>query len=86
MYDFSISLPKGYPAMTLYELDAPRAQSNGGLLKRMVNRIGNAIRIFQFGRMMQAMSELSDPQLEALGLKRSDIPRYAHECIYGVDA
>lgn len=72
--------------MTLYELDAPRAQSSDGLLTRIRNRIWDAIRVIQYGRMMQAMSELSDPQLETLGLKRSDIPRYAHECIYGVDA
>ena len=69
--------------MTLFEIDAPREPLVRNVLSGIKTKFGNALRVVQYGRMMQAMSELSDAQLEAIGLSRADIPDRAHECIYG---
>lgn len=68
-------------AMSLFEIDAPRSQNSNGLLSKIAAWPSRAISNMQYGRMMQAMAALSDSQLEALGLTRSDIPRYARECL-----
>lgn len=68
-------------AMSLFELDAPRSFNRNGILSKVGAWSARAISNMQYGRMMQAMAELSDTQLEALGLTRSDIPRYARECL-----
>ena len=57
-----------------------------GLLGRIGARIGNGVRAMQYARMLQAMSELTDEQRATLGLSRSDLPRYARECVYGPQA
>jgi len=74
------------PAMTFPALSAPRLPFSGGLLGRIGARIGNGVRAVQYSRMMQAMSELSDEQLAMLDLTRTDIPRHAHDCVYGTRA
>ncbi len=83
----SLSLSnEGASTMTYYELDRPRAATGSGIFSRIGNALEKTIRAIQYSRMMQALSELSDAQLSAIGLTRADIPRRAHECIYGEDA
>ena len=68
-------------AMSFFELDAPRNPNSDGFFSKVVSWPTRAVRGIQYGRMMQAMTSLSDSQLQDLGLTRSDIPRYARECI-----
>lgn len=67
--------------MSFFELDAPRGLNSDGFLSKVAAWPGKAVRTLQYGRMMQAMTSLSESQLQELGLTRSDIPRYARECL-----
>jgi len=68
-------------AMSLFELDAPRSLNSNGFLSKVAAWPAQVIRSMQYGRMMQALAALSDTQLAAIGLTRSEIPRYARECL-----
>jgi len=71
-------------AMVSQTLTAPRtAFAAGSLLDRIGARIGKGVRAMQYARLLQAMFELTDEQLAATGLTRTDIPRHARECVYG---
>lgn len=72
--------------MTLYDLDAPRRTATDGLLSRITSTLRTKMRRMQYAQMVNAMSRLSNEHLKSLGLERSDIPRHAHECIYGIQA
>ena len=70
-------------AMTFYEMNAERSPIADGLLAKISHRFKSGIRAMQYGRMLQALSQLTDEQLENIGLDRADIPRHARECIDG---
>ena len=72
--------------MSLNELDVPIGHDVTGVWSRIKRSLGSQLRTMQYARMMQIMSELSDHELEALGIDRSDIPHHAYECIYGTQA
>lgn len=42
-----------------------------------------AIHSMQYARMCEALGQMSDESLAATGITRADIPRRAHECVYG---
>lgn len=50
---------------------------------RTRNRAGMTLKTLQKGRMMSALSELSDAQLAEIGISRPEIPRYAERLIFG---
>ena len=74
--------------MTTHDIHAPHSLSRGGDAAGTGDRLrrwaGNAIRALQYSRMRQALSELSDAQLAALGLNRADIPDHARNCVYDI--
>ena len=73
--------------MAIYDLDIPDSYSHGGKSRGWLSgKLHGAMRAVQYSRMLQALSELSDAQLEQAGLTRSDIPARAHYCIYGENA
>ncbi len=57
------------------------------ILSRMVNGVGSvvmlAVRAVQCGQMMRVLTELSDRQLNDIGLERADIPAYANWLVHG---
>lgn len=69
--------------MTFFDTTASHPINAAGFFRKIGTKLGNGIRIVQYGRMMHALSELSDSDLKAIGLERSDIPRHAHYCVYG---
>ena len=69
--------------MIPYDLTTHDGLPSGGLFTRVKRSIGNAVCTVQYARMLKVMSELSDTQLESIGLARADIPRIAREAIYG---
>ena len=73
---------EGTTAMSSTEFAAPRVD---GFVLSVGRKLRSAIRTIQYARMLQVMSELSDTQLESLGLTRTAIPAYAQRCIYGAE-
>ena len=73
---------KEAPAMSLYELNAPQNIHTGGFFSRIGQSLSQSIKAMQRYRMMQVMSELSDGQLDAMGIERADIPSVATRSIY----
>lgn len=72
--------------MTLYDdLHAGPATSTDGLASRIGRSLKGIVLSMQYSRMLQALCELSDENLAAIGIDRTDIPRHAHECVYGTD-
>ena len=69
--------------MSSYDTTMPH---DGGFTIRIGRGLRAGFRALQYARMIRAMSGLSDEQLEAIGLRRSDIPTRAHRCIYGFGA
>ena len=72
--------------MTFYETNASFSANTGNLFQNVSSLIGRGLRAMQYARMMQALSEMSDKNLNTIGLERSDIPRRAHLCVYGTDS
>ena len=70
--------------MTIQELGASHVPAAGETWARIRRGVTTTIRALQHARMKQALSDLSDAQLAALGLTRADIPRHARECIYDI--
>lgn len=68
--------------MTFYEMSQPTA-SKFSLFDGIFSRMSAGVQAVQYGRMLQALSALSDAQLDAIDVKRADIPAHAHRCIYG---
>lgn len=68
--------------MSFFEFTEPNDISANGVFSKVKQSLGNAMRAMQYARMRQAMSELTDTQLEAIGLTRADIPRFAREIVY----
>lgn len=71
--------------MVVFNPEAPVAHIDEGIFSRIGRSIGGAVRSFQYARMLKVMSELSDAQLNAIGITKTDIPRVAYESIYGSD-
>ncbi|HUF88223.1 MAG TPA: DUF1127 domain-containing protein [Thermohalobaculum sp.] len=72
-----------------YTLKAPAVRNDGAgsrIASRLASRIGRrlaaALKQVQYGRQMQALSQLSDGQLAEIGLRRSEIPAYAWRLIH----
>jgi len=69
------------PAMTFYELSAPQAPSAQGFFSRATKAFGNILHSMQYSRLTQTMSQLTDAQLDAIGVRRSDIPSVAQQIL-----
>lgn len=70
--------------LSRYSHDAlPLPRLTGGLASRLAARFDAGIRAVQHARMLQALSELTDDQLDTIGLSRADIPAHARACVYG---
>lgn len=52
-------------------------------IDRIASRLDRGIKAAQYGKMLQAMSALTDDQLAQIDLQRKDIPLHAHRAIYG---
>ncbi|MFY0615372.1 MAG: hypothetical protein JXQ99_27840 [Hyphomicrobiaceae bacterium] len=72
--------------MALSGLDVPRSSGFIHKMSQVKRFLGRQLLTMQYARMLQIMTEMSDPELEALGISRADIPRHAYECIYGDQA
>ncbi len=68
-------------AMTFYELSAPKEISGRGLLSRVGKKLRSALHTMQYGRLMRAMSQLSNEQLDTIGIQRADIPSVARRIL-----
>lgn len=53
------------------------------LLRRTGRRIAAAVKRLQYGQMVAALDRLRDDDLDAIGLRRPDIPARARFLIYG---
>ena len=69
-------------AMSFYELSAPQTAQTGGLFARIGQSLTNTVKAIQYSRMLQVMSQLTDEQLDSMGIARADIPSIAHKTIY----
>jgi len=67
--------------MTLYELTAPQTAPAEGLFSRAASTFRNVLHKMQYGRMVQVMSQMSDVQLDVIGVSRADIPNFAREIL-----
>jgi len=47
--------------------------------------VATGVKNVQFGQMQSVLNRLNDDQLAQFGLRRSDIPAYARQMIYGDD-
>ena len=59
------------------------AASAGRLLDRFASRVRWVVLAMQYARMREALSRMSDAQLDAIRLARADIPVFARRCVYG---
>lgn len=50
-------------------------------LRAVSEFLKSAVRAMQMGRMMSALSQMSDAQLDQIGITRSDIPAYAEKLL-----
>lgn len=69
-------------AMTFYEMTRPEARKLG-FFDGLVAKLTAGLHTVQYSKMLQALSALNEEQLDAIGIKRSDIPAHAHKCIFG---
>ena len=68
--------------MTFYEMNQPAARKFT-IFDGILSKLSTGMKTVQYGRMLEALSGLTDEQLEAINLTRKDIPAHAHYCIYG---
>lgn len=73
---------KKAPAMSFFELSPPQNVSTRGLLSRIGQTFVKAMNALQYSRMMHAMSQLTNEQLDIMGIERCDIPDIAYKTIY----
>lgn len=52
------------------------------IARSLTKRIASSVKRMQYAQMKSVLSRLSDEQLKAIGIRRSDIPVYARQCIY----
>ena len=69
--------------MSVYEIDTPNVVIGSGFLERIGSGLTGIIQVMQYNRMMSVLVQMTDEQLEAIGIDRAQIPARAHECIYG---
>ena len=69
--------------MSVYEADAPNVVIGPGFLQRIRTGLNGIVRAMQYSRLMSVLVQMSDEQLDAIGIGRDDIPARAHESIYG---
>ncbi len=67
--------------MTFYEMSQPTVRKFS-LFDGIFSKMNAGMKAVQYGRMLQALSQLSDAQLSAMNVKRSEIAAHAHRCIY----
>lgn len=68
-----------------YPLAAPDSRGHGAgasTFRRLARRLAAALKLVQYGRQVQALSQLPDHLLADIGLRRSEIPAYARRLIY----
>ena len=53
-----------------------------GLFDRFSGWLGQFSKSVQYSQMMRALAQLDDAQLAQVGVKRADIPSYAHALVY----
>lgn len=68
---------------TMNELNISHSSGMSGMFAPIGRAFGGTMRAMQYSRLMQAMSQVSDEQLELIGLNRADFYRQARETIYG---
>ena len=72
-------------AMTFFEMTRPTPEKLGftkKLFGTFFQKLDAGTKVVQYGKMVQAMSSLTDEQLAQIGITRADIQRYSHYCIY----
>lgn len=68
--------------MTAQASPAETTDRNGWAVAALAGQFAQEIlKGIQLGRMIQALSELSNDQLEQFGVKRSDIPQHARRLL-----
>ena len=67
--------------MTFYELSTPKPSPALGLYARVTKALRGMLYTMQYGQLMQAMSQLTDEQLDAICVNRSDIPSVARRIL-----
>jgi uncharacterized protein YjiS (DUF1127 family) len=64
--------------MTAIDISAPIRPSLGGRVAESFRAVWRGI---QLARMIRILTEMSDAQLSAIGVKRQDIPEYAWKLV-----
>jgi len=69
--------------------DQPVIGSHGRVLRlyagSVARGISSAVKRLQYARMKSVLAQMPDHHLKAIGIRRSQIPAYAHQLIHGID-
>ena len=69
--------------------DQPVFGSHGRALRlsagSVARGISTAIKRLQYARMKSVLAQMPDHHLKAIGIRRSEIPAYAHRLVHGTD-
>ena len=70
--------------MTFFNTNTVANPSSGhGFVKTLSGAFSRAVKNIQLAQMMSVLNQLSDKQLEEIGVKRDEIAQHAEKCVNG---